>query len=99
MGTAFNTVKRQGQGVPHEKYLENLAEGIRTADDKNTLILYFTLAIHAARNGQAHAYGRDHQFLSAVWAAPVFDALVFFVPWAVTELLKIAPTASPQSSC
>jgi hypothetical protein len=77
MGTQFNKVKSRGQGVPHEKYLEILADGVRKAHNKETLILYFTLAIHAARNGQAHAYGRDHQFLSADWAAPVFDALVF----------------------
>ncbi len=92
-GTEFNRIKKQEQGNSHEKYLEDLAEGIRKAGNKDTLILYFTLAIHAARNGKAHAYGRNHAFLSAAWAAPVFDALVYFVPWAVTELLKKAPTA------
>jgi hypothetical protein len=85
-GTEFNRVKNQGKGAPHENYLEALANGIRKATDKNTLILYFTLSIHAARNGQAHAYGREHEFLSAEWASPIFDALVYFVPWALIQL-------------
>jgi hypothetical protein len=74
--------------------LSNIAAGIHSSKDTENLVLYFSLAMHYTRNATAHTHGEDEEFLYATWAAPIFDALEFFVPWALIELAKTSATAS-----
>ena len=72
--------------VKTEQAMADIADGIRNATTKEDLILYFSLAVHHARNSTAHPYGVERDWLEADWAGPIFDALVLFVPWALVEL-------------
>jgi hypothetical protein len=94
-GIVFDS-QRLAEGY-QERDLMQLAEKIRHAQTKDELTLYFCLAANAARNGQAHGRTRDFGWLDADWAGPVFEALVYFVPWAINELLKLNATAPPRS--
>ena len=81
-----NFIEASKKEQNRELELESIANGIRNSKTQKELILYFCLAVDRARNSTAHAYGAKHDRLNADWAGPIFDALVLFVPWALTQL-------------
>ena len=71
----------------HER-MTNISALIVSAKDDDEMIIGFSLALHFTRHSTAHDNGLEFDWLNAEWAGPIFDSLVFFVPWALAELRK-----------
>jgi hypothetical protein len=66
--------------------LESAATGIRKAQSHDELVIAFAIAFYFARNTLTHDFSGDIDFLHADWAGPIFDSVVVFPVWALSQL-------------